>query len=66
MAEKGKTVEKLLQAQRQKNNDEDNYEEILDVLELRHVLTRDIDKLSGGELQRFAIALVSVQKADVS
>lgn len=33
--------------------------------ELRHVLQRDIDKLSGGELQRFAIGLVCVQKADV-
>ena len=33
--------------------------------ELKHVLDRDIDKLSGGELQRFAIALVCVQKADV-
>jgi translation initiation factor RLI1 len=35
-------------------------------LELRHILDRDIDKLSGGELQRFAIGLVCVQKADVS
>ena len=43
----------------------DNYDEIVEVLELKHVLTRDIDKLSGGELQRFAIALVCVQKADV-
>ena len=34
-------------------------------LELRNVLGRDIDKLSGGELQRFAIGLVCVQKADV-
>ena len=32
---------------------------------MKHVLRRDIDKLSGGELQRFAIALVCVQKADV-
>lgn len=33
--------------------------------ELRHVLDRDIDLLSGGELQRFAIGIVCVQKADV-
>jgi ATP-binding cassette subfamily E protein 1 len=43
----------------------DNFDEILDVLELRHILDRDIDKLSGGELQRFAIGLVCVQQADV-
>lgn len=34
-------------------------------LELEHVLDRDIKLLSGGELQRFAIATVCVQEADV-
>lgn len=33
--------------------------------ELRHVLDRDINLLSGGELQRFAIGIVCVQQADV-
>ncbi|KAJ5799417.1 uncharacterized protein N7518_001485 [Penicillium psychrosexuale] len=42
-----------------------NEEEIMDVLELRQVAHRDIGHLSGGELQRFAIGLVCVQKADV-
>jgi ATP-binding cassette subfamily E protein 1 len=42
-----------------------NFEEILDVLELRHILERDVKLLSGGELQRFAIGTVCVQKADV-
>lgn len=35
-------------------------------VELKHVLDRDIELLSGGELQRFAIGLVCVQQADVS
>lgn len=35
------------------------------ILELKHVLDRDIGLLSGGELQRFAIGIVCVQKADV-
>lgn len=35
------------------------------VIELRHVLDRDINLLSGGELQRFAIGIVCVQQADV-
>ena len=59
----------------------DNLEEIMDVLgmvvlremrskinivtDLNQVADRDIDKLSGGELQRFAIGIVCVQKADV-
>ena len=34
-------------------------------LDLNHVQDRDIAHLSGGELQRFAIAVVAVQKADV-
>ncbi|KAH3901875.1 Fe-S cluster-binding ribosome biosynthesis protein SCDLUD_001659 [Saccharomycodes ludwigii] len=34
-------------------------------LQLEHVLKRDVEKLSGGELQRFAIGLSCVQKADV-
>ncbi|KIW01313.1 translation initiation factor RLI1 [Verruconis gallopava] len=43
----------------------DNFDEIIDVLELRHLYDRDVKLLSGGELQRFAIGTVCVQKADV-
>ncbi|KAL8948552.1 MAG: hypothetical protein Q9222_005274 [Ikaeria aurantiellina] len=56
-----KTVRSLLEARSQM----DNLDQILDVLELRHVLDRDINLLSGGELQRFAIGIVCVQQADV-
>jgi translation initiation factor RLI1 len=35
------------------------------VPELNHVMDRDINLLSGGELQRFAIGTVCVQQADV-
>jgi ATP-binding cassette subfamily E protein 1 len=34
-------------------------------LDLSHVLDRDVDMLSGGELQRFAIGVVACQTADV-
>ena len=34
-------------------------------LELSHLTERDIKVLSGGELQRFAIGVVCVQKADI-
>ncbi|KAI5301249.1 Fe-S cluster-binding ribosome biosynthesis protein [Ascosphaera pollenicola] len=43
----------------------DNFEHVMNVLELQQVKERDIGLLSGGELQRFAIGLVCVQKADV-
>ena len=36
-----------------------------DTLDLHPVMERDVDKLSGGELQRFAIGVVIVQRADV-
>ncbi|KAF1356830.1 ABC transporter family protein [Delphinella strobiligena] len=45
--------------------DDARLDEILETLELKQVFDRDIDLLSGGELQRFAIAIVCVQKADV-
>jgi translation initiation factor RLI1 len=32
---------------------------------LHQVLDRNVEHLSGGELQRFAIAVVAAQKADV-
>lgn len=72
-----RTVEALLKAR----NQMDNIEEIMDVLgrrsstvaaekadsvaELNQVSDRDINLLSGGELQRFAIGVVCVQQADV-
>lgn len=43
----------------------DNKQRMLDELELNVVLERDVSQLSGGELQRFAIAMTCVQQADV-
>jgi ATP-binding cassette subfamily E protein 1 len=42
-----------------------NKDKICDDLELNHVLDREVTHLSGGELQRFAIAMSCIQKADV-
>lgn len=56
-----RSVEALLKQQCQM----DNMQEMIDVLELGPVLQRDVEQLSGGELQRFAIAVACVQKADV-
>ena len=43
----------------------DNMDRLLDLLDLRQVTDREVEVLSGGELQRFAIAVVACQKADV-
>ncbi|EGU74916.1 translation initiation factor RLI1 [Fusarium oxysporum f. sp. raphani 54005] len=42
-----------------------NMEQVANVLELNHIMDRDINHLSGGELQRFAIGTVAVQNSDI-
>jgi ATP-binding cassette subfamily E protein 1 len=55
------TVDAILSAKEKRGNKE----HLLDELELRQVRDRGIDLLSGGELQRFAIAVVMVQESDM-
>ena len=43
----------------------DNVAWAMSELDLEHVADRDVEVLSGGELQRFAIAVVVIQTADV-
>ncbi|KAK9456825.1 P-loop containing nucleoside triphosphate hydrolase protein [Dipodascopsis uninucleata] len=54
-------VQPLLKAK----SERDAYDYLLDSLELRGVLDREVGQLSGGELQRFAIGMTCVQQADV-
>ncbi|PKC09050.1 P-loop containing nucleoside triphosphate hydrolase protein, partial [Rhizophagus irregularis] len=54
-------VETLINNKSEKNNKDD----MIDVLDLKDVLGRQVKELSGGELQRFAIAVVCIQKADI-
>jgi len=55
------TVQQLLN----KKDDTDTQELICDLLELQNVRNRNIEDLSGGELQRFACAMVCIQNADI-
>jgi len=48
-----------------KKDERDKLQHYCDILELNKVLDRQVQNLSGGELQRFAIAITCVQKADV-
>ena len=41
------------------------YDDMMATLQLAHVADREVENLSGGELQRFAIGVVAVQKADI-
>jgi len=59
-AVKGKVGE-ILKGKNQMNN----MEWVMNELDLNHIIDRDVEVLSGGELQRFAIGVVVVQKADV-
>lgn len=61
--DKDRTVGAILKSRCQQSDE--RYDEILETLELKGVYERSIDLLSGGELQRFAIAAVCVTKADV-
>merc|ERR1712029_400954 len=42
-----------------------NQDAVCDILDLNKVKDRNVDDLSGGELQRFACAMVCIQKADI-
>jgi ATP-binding cassette subfamily E protein 1 len=43
----------------------DNKEQLMEDLELKGLITREVTQLSGGELQRFAIAIASIRQADI-
>jgi ATP-binding cassette subfamily E protein 1 len=43
----------------------DNKEQLQQDLELNGLLEREVKQLSGGELQRFAIAIASIRQADI-
>jgi ATP-binding cassette subfamily E protein 1 len=55
------TIEKLISKKDKDNRREQFYQE----LDLEHLVDRTIDTLSGGELQRFAIAVVCCMVVDV-
>ncbi|CAG4966249.1 unnamed protein product [Parnassius apollo] len=48
-----------------KKDDRNNQSEICEMLDLSHIRDREIAALSGGELQRFACAMVCIQNGDI-
>ncbi|XP_034243437.1 ATP-binding cassette sub-family E member 1 [Thrips palmi] len=55
------TVQELLD----KKDERKNQNDICDLLDLQKIRSRQIDELSGGELQRFACAMVCIQDGDI-
>ncbi|XP_071087658.1 ATP-binding cassette sub-family E member 1 [Haliotis cracherodii] len=60
-----KAVKGAVQMLLDKKDEMENQVDICTQLDLLHVRDRNVEDLSGGELQRFAIAIVCVQKADI-
>mmetsp|Transcript_59702 Transcript_59702/g.69778 ORF Transcript_59702/g.69778 Transcript_59702/m.69778 type:complete len:684 (-) Transcript_59702:345-2396(-) len=58
---KGKTVRESIEAR----DDRKRMDVVCEALELNHILDREIQDLSGGELQRFAVACTVCKDADV-
>merc|ERR1711970_398347 len=48
-----------------KRDERKNQEEVCNILDLNKIKDRDVKDLSGGELQRFACAMVCIQQADI-
>ena len=48
-----------------KVDEKGDYQKIIELLDLKHVVNNDIENLSGGELQRVAIAACVLKKANV-
>lgn len=60
-AEKGKTVKELLE----KVNEKDNMQEVIELLDITKILDTNVENISGGELQRVAIAATVLKKANL-
>ncbi len=49
----------------EKADQKSRLDEVIEELAIKHILDRQIDKLSGGELQKIAIAVALLKEADV-
>uniref|UniRef100_A0A3B4YZB3 ATP binding cassette subfamily E member 1 n=1 Tax=Stegastes partitus TaxID=144197 RepID=A0A3B4YZB3_9TELE len=60
-----KTVKGSVGAILSRKDDTDTQDIVCDQLDLSHLRERNVEDLSGGELQRFACAVVCIQRADI-
>uniref|UniRef100_A0A4W6C1Q8 ATP-binding cassette, sub-family E (OABP), member 1 n=1 Tax=Lates calcarifer TaxID=8187 RepID=A0A4W6C1Q8_LATCA len=60
-----KTVKGSVGAILSRKDDTDTQDIVCEQLDLSHLRERNVEDLSGGELQRFACAVVCIQRADI-
>ena len=60
-----KAVKGTVQFLLDKKDDLKKQDEVCNILDLTKIKDRDVKDLSGGELQRFACAMVCIQQADI-
>lgn len=60
-----KAVKGSVQELLDRKDEMENQNKICELLDLKNVRGRNVEDLSGGELQRFACAMVCIQKADI-
>ncbi|XP_013788148.2 ATP-binding cassette sub-family E member 1-like, partial [Limulus polyphemus] len=60
-----KAVKGSVQQLLDKKDELRNQDTVCEMLDLKNVRDRNVENLSGGELQRFACAMVCIQKADI-
>lgn len=60
-----KAIKGEVDAMMKKKDERGAREQLIKELDLENILTRQVDQLSGGELQRFAIAMACLQDADI-
>ncbi len=60
-----RAVKGSVQSLLDKKDERRNQDEVCQILDLTRVKERNVDQLSGGELQRFACAMVCIQNNDI-
>ena len=65
VAKAPKIKEAIVERRLRRLDAKDLSDDVIQILELESVLTRQIGQLSGGELQRFIIGLTCVQDVDI-
>ncbi|CAG0919141.1 unnamed protein product [Notodromas monacha] len=60
-----RAIKGLVKDRMEKKDEKENSKVISTMLDLNNVQDRNVEDLSGGELQRFAIAIVCIQRGDI-
>ena len=65
VAKNPKAAKMKVEARLRASDKRDVFDEAVEMLDIKNILSREIGQLSGGELQRFIIGMTCVQNADI-